>query len=50
VAKVPTYKLEFPYKRSVGPVNSAFLSGLRDRKILAKAPEGHPNSLVRGLA
>jgi uncharacterized protein len=27
--------LEFPYKRSVGPVIGAFLTGLRDGKILA---------------
>ena len=39
MVKVPTYKLEFPYKRSVGPVNSAFLTGLRDRKILANRTE-----------
>ncbi|MCZ6463346.1 MAG: OB-fold domain-containing protein [Proteobacteria bacterium] len=29
-----TYKLEFPYKRSLGPVVGTFLTGLRDRKIL----------------
>ena len=39
MAKVPTYKLEFPYKRSVGPVNSTFFTGLRDRKILANRTE-----------
>ncbi len=33
--KVPTYKLEFPYKRSVGPVIGTFLTGLRDGKLLA---------------
>lgn len=32
--KVPTYKLEFPYKRSLGPVVGAFLTGLRDKHIL----------------
>ena len=32
--EVPTYKLEFPYKRSVGPVVGAFLTGLRDRQVL----------------
>ena len=26
-----TWKLEFPYRRSVGPVIGAFLAGLRDR-------------------
>ena len=31
---VPTYKLEFPYKRSVGPIVGAFLTGLRDRQVL----------------
>lgn len=29
-----TWKLEFPYRRSVGPVIGAFLSGLRDGKIV----------------
>ena len=32
--KVPTFKLEFPYKRSLGPVVGTFLTGLRDRHIL----------------
>ncbi len=32
--KVPTYKLEFPYKRSLGPVVATFLTGLRDKQIL----------------
>ncbi len=32
--KVPTYKLEFPYKRSLGPVVGTFLTGLRDKQIL----------------
>ena len=40
MAKVPTYKLEFPYKRSVGPVIGTFLSGLRDGVILANRTEG----------
>ena len=35
MAEVPTYKLEFPYKRSVGPVLGTFLTGLRDGKLLA---------------
>jgi len=30
----PTFTLEFPYKRSLGPVVGAFLTGLRDRRIL----------------
>ena len=29
-----TWKLEFPYRRSVGPVIGAFLSGLREGKIV----------------
>ena len=29
-----TWKLEFPYRRSVGPVIGAFLSGLRDQKVV----------------
>ena len=29
-----TWKLEFPYRRSVGPVIGAFLGGLRDGKIV----------------
>ena len=29
-----TWKLEFPYRRSVGPVIGAFLAGLRDRRVL----------------
>ena len=28
-----TWKLEFPYRRSVGPVIGAFLGGLRDRTV-----------------
>lgn len=36
-----TFTLEFPYKRSVGPVIGAFLTGLRDGKIVGvKAPDG----------
>jgi uncharacterized protein len=29
-----TWKLEFPYRRSVGPVIGAFLTGLRDGKVV----------------
>jgi uncharacterized OB-fold protein len=29
-----TWTLQFPYRRSVGPVIGAFLTGLRDRKVL----------------
>ena len=29
-----TFTLEFPYKRSLGPVVGAFLTGLRDHRIL----------------
>lgn len=29
-----SFTLEFPYKRSLGPVIGAFMTGLRDRKIL----------------
>ena len=29
-----TWKLEFPYRRSVGPVIGAFLGALRDRQVL----------------
>jgi uncharacterized OB-fold protein len=29
-----TWKLEFPYRRSVGPVIGAFLTGLRDRRVV----------------
>jgi uncharacterized OB-fold protein len=29
-----TWKLEFPYRRSVGPVIGAFLAGLRDGKLV----------------
>ncbi len=30
-----TWTLEFPYRRSLGPVVGPFLAGLRDRKMLA---------------
>ncbi len=30
-----TYTLELPYRRSVGPVVGAFLTGLRDQQVLA---------------
>jgi uncharacterized OB-fold protein len=29
-----TWKLEFPYRRSVGPIIGAFLTGLRDGKVV----------------
>jgi uncharacterized OB-fold protein len=29
-----TWTLQFPYRRSVGPVIGAFLAGLRDRRVL----------------
>jgi hypothetical protein len=32
--------LEFPYRRSVGPVIGAFLGGLRDRKVLGVRTAG----------
>jgi uncharacterized OB-fold protein len=32
-----TWKLEFPYKRSVGPVIGGFLTGLRERRVLGAA-------------
>lgn len=36
-----THVLEYPYSRSVGPVLGAFLTGLRDGRILgATAPDG----------
>jgi uncharacterized protein len=35
-----TWKLEFPYRRSVGPVIGAFLAGLRDRRILGVRTPG----------
>jgi uncharacterized OB-fold protein len=36
-----TWKLEFPYRRSVGPVIGAFLTGLRDKRVVGvRAPDG----------
>jgi uncharacterized OB-fold protein len=35
-----TWKLEFPYRRSVGPVIGAFLSGLRDRRVVGVRTAG----------
>ena len=35
-----TWKLEFPYRRSVGPVIGALLAGLRDRRILGVRTPG----------
>ena len=37
---VATWKLEFPYRRSVGPVIGAFLSGLRDRRVVGVRTAG----------
>ncbi len=34
MAPETTWKLEFPYRRSVGPIIGAFLTGLRDGKIV----------------
>jgi uncharacterized OB-fold protein len=31
---VPSFTLEFPYRRSLGPVIGAFFTGLRDGKVL----------------
>jgi uncharacterized OB-fold protein len=31
---VPSFTLEFPYRRSLGPVVGAFFTGLRDGKVL----------------
>jgi uncharacterized OB-fold protein len=44
----PTWKLEFPYKRSVGPVIGAFLAGLQDRRVLG-APTADGRILVPPL-
>jgi hypothetical protein len=33
-AVAATWKLEFPYRRSVGPVIGAFLEGLRERRVV----------------
>ena len=35
-----TWKLEFPYRRSVGPVIGAFLTGLRDRRVVGVRTAG----------
>src|SRR5947207_15675151 len=36
-----TWKLEFPYRRSVGPVIGAFLTALRDKRVIGvRAPDG----------
>jgi uncharacterized OB-fold protein len=36
-----TWKLEFPYRRSVGPVIGAFLTALRDQRVIGvRAPDG----------
>ena len=35
-----TWTLEFPYRRSVGPVIGAFLGGLRDRRVLGVRTAG----------
>ena len=36
-----TWKLEFPYRRSVGPVIGAFLTALRDKRVVGvRAPDG----------
>ena len=35
-----TWKLEFPYRRSVGPVIGAFLTALRDRKVVGVRTTG----------
>lgn len=32
--RVSTHTIEFPYTRTLGPVYSAFLTGLRDQKVL----------------
>jgi uncharacterized OB-fold protein len=37
---VATWKLEFPYRRSVGPVIGAFLAGLRDRRVVGVRTTG----------
>src|SRR5882757_868596 len=39
-AVAATWKLEFPYRRSVGPVIGAFLGGLRDRKVVGVRTAG----------
>jgi len=36
-----TFQLEFPYRRSVGPIIGAFLTGLREQRVLGiKTPSG----------
>jgi uncharacterized OB-fold protein len=41
VASAQTFKLEFPYRRSLGPVVGAFLTGLRAGQVLASpTPSG----------
>jgi hypothetical protein len=35
-----TWTLQFPYRRSVGPVIGAFLAGLRDRRVLGVRTAG----------
>ena len=35
-----TWTLEFPYRRSVGPVIGAFLTGLRDHKVVGVRTAG----------
>jgi uncharacterized OB-fold protein len=35
-----TYTLELPYRRSVGPVVGAFLTGLRDQQVLGSRTAG----------
>lgn len=41
MAAEPTWTLEFPYRRSLGPVVGAFFTGLRDGKVLgSRTKEG----------
>jgi uncharacterized OB-fold protein len=35
-----TWKLEFPYRRSVGPIIGAFLTGLREQKVIGIRTSG----------
>ena len=40
-AAEPSFKLEFPYRRSLGPVVGGFFTGLRDRRVLgSKTKDG----------
>ena len=40
-AAEPSFKLEFPYRRSLGPVVGGFFTGLRDGKVLgSKTKDG----------